>query len=160
MKVEQQVGGTQAQEDARIGAPRQITIDTDTYTLRVHDGVTPGGVKYLPEALMTAYSSFLFTGVENHGVPGPLPAAGTIQNKLNHLNATGDYQLPLLAGFTTGRPMLFRAEAEGVTLSVTDGQIRDGGADASLINIGDKEVVTITRLSETVFIVTNRYTGV
>lgn len=159
MRIEQQVGDTQAVEDARIGHPRQITIDIDTWTIRVHDGVTPGGHKFLPEELMANFSSRLFTAVENHGVPGVLSDADTIQNKLNFLNATGDYALPLLAGFTDGRPMLFRAAASGVTLSVTDGTIRDLGADAATIAIAEFETITLSRMSASVFIVTNRYGG-
>ena len=43
MKIEQQVGGSAANQDAYTGVPRQLTVDTDNYDLRLHDGVTPGG---------------------------------------------------------------------------------------------------------------------
>lgn len=36
-------GGTTAEHENFIGAPREVTVDTDLNTLRVHDGVTPGG---------------------------------------------------------------------------------------------------------------------
>lgn len=35
--------GTQAQNDGFIGGLAEITVDTTNMTLRVHDGVTPGG---------------------------------------------------------------------------------------------------------------------
>lgn len=35
--------GTAAQNDLYTGLEGEITVDTDTWTLRVHDGVTPGG---------------------------------------------------------------------------------------------------------------------
>lgn len=43
MIIEQQVGGSKPNQDAYTGAPRQITVDTDNWDLRLHDGVTPGG---------------------------------------------------------------------------------------------------------------------
>ena len=36
-------GGTTAEHENFIGAPREVTVDTDLNTLRVHDGQTPGG---------------------------------------------------------------------------------------------------------------------
>ena len=36
-------GGNQSASELFIGAPREITVDTDLNTLRVHDGSTPGG---------------------------------------------------------------------------------------------------------------------
>jgi hypothetical protein len=35
--------GTAAEHDSFVGAPAEITVVTDDWTLRVHDGVTPGG---------------------------------------------------------------------------------------------------------------------
>lgn len=36
-------GGTTIEHKKFIGAPREVTVDTDLKTLRVHDGETPGG---------------------------------------------------------------------------------------------------------------------
>lgn len=36
-------GGTTVEHERFIGAPREVTVDTDLRTLRVHDGETPGG---------------------------------------------------------------------------------------------------------------------
>ena len=36
-------GGTTAEHESFVGAPREITIDTDLNTVRVHDGQTRGG---------------------------------------------------------------------------------------------------------------------
>lgn len=36
-------GGTTSGHESFIGVPREVTIDTDLNTVRVHDGVTPGG---------------------------------------------------------------------------------------------------------------------
>lgn len=43
MKIEQQVGGAKPNQDAYTGEERQLTVDTDNWDLRLHDGATPGG---------------------------------------------------------------------------------------------------------------------
>lgn len=35
--------GSEAQNDAYIGAGGEITVDTDNWMLRIHDGVSEGG---------------------------------------------------------------------------------------------------------------------
>jgi len=39
----QRRGGTASEHEAFTGAPREITVDTTNNSLRLHDGVTPGG---------------------------------------------------------------------------------------------------------------------
>ncbi len=41
--------GTKEENDEFIGAPAEITIDLSSKTIRVHDGVTPGGTTLLNE---------------------------------------------------------------------------------------------------------------
>ena len=36
-------GGTQEQNEAFVGANREITVDTTNWAIRIHDGTTPGG---------------------------------------------------------------------------------------------------------------------
>lgn len=36
-------GGTQPQNDIFVGALRELSVDTDNWNLRIHDGITPGG---------------------------------------------------------------------------------------------------------------------
>lgn len=43
MKIEQEVGGSKPTQDAYVGPARQLTVDTDNWDMRLHDGVTPGG---------------------------------------------------------------------------------------------------------------------
>lgn len=38
-------GGSEAENDSYVGRPREVTVDTTNKTLRVHNGVTPGGFK-------------------------------------------------------------------------------------------------------------------
>ena len=43
--------GTTAKNDAFVGLPSEITVDTDKHSIRVHDGVTAGGHEILPDCL-------------------------------------------------------------------------------------------------------------
>lgn len=43
MKIVQEVGSTREEQDVYVGEDRQITIDTDNWDIRLHDGTTPGG---------------------------------------------------------------------------------------------------------------------
>lgn len=45
----QRRGGTATDSDAFTGADREVTVDTTNKTLRVHDGLTAGGIKILNE---------------------------------------------------------------------------------------------------------------
>ncbi len=58
-------GGTTAQHASFTGAPREITVDTTTHTVVVHDGVTPGGHPLLPASqnvfLKADYSTVAFS---------------------------------------------------------------------------------------------------
>lgn len=40
--------GTQTQNETFIGLPGELTMDTDSKTLRLHDGETPGGIVIAP----------------------------------------------------------------------------------------------------------------
>jgi glutathione peroxidase-family protein len=46
--------GTTAENNAFIGLPYEVTLDTERHSLRVHDGVTAGGREILPSELTDA----------------------------------------------------------------------------------------------------------
>lgn len=46
-KIVQEVGGAAANQDIYTGEARQLTVDTDNWDLRLHDGVTVGGHRLL-----------------------------------------------------------------------------------------------------------------
>lgn len=62
-------GGTTAQNNAFTGAPREISVDTEIWQLRLHDGTTPGGHVVSPGGTGA-------TGVT--GSPGATGATGTV----------------------------------------------------------------------------------
>lgn len=47
MKIVQDVGSTREEQDVYVGPARQITLDTDNWDIRLHDGVTVGGHRIL-----------------------------------------------------------------------------------------------------------------
>ena len=47
--------GTTAQNNAFTGAAGEISIDTDSKNLRIHDGVTAGGYEVIPAGTIVAY---------------------------------------------------------------------------------------------------------
>lgn len=68
-KTVQHKGGSTVQNDSYTGAAREITVDTTKNTLRVHDGVTPGGTELarisdLVSSVYTAGDGLTLTGVD------------------------------------------------------------------------------------------------
>nr|WP_321525798.1 hypothetical protein [uncultured Cohaesibacter sp.] len=56
-------GGTKAENDAYVGKAREVTLDMETPSLRIHDGITPGGYA------IQSYDPAV-------GVPGPIGEQG------------------------------------------------------------------------------------
>jgi len=48
------VGHTTAEASTFVGRDRELSINIDTHELRIHDGVTPGGIKVLTESQVNA----------------------------------------------------------------------------------------------------------
>ena len=78
-------GGTKEQNDAFTGQPRELTVDTTTKSIRVHDGSTAGGVETartdLDNVTNTDFynkgiSAGLGTGSGGSGPTGPQGVAG------------------------------------------------------------------------------------
>lgn len=55
--------GTTAENDAYIGEAYEVTLDTEKHTLRVHDGVTPGGHEMASGAALDDLSEEFNTNV-------------------------------------------------------------------------------------------------
>lgn len=80
--------GTTAQNDAYIGEAHEVTLDTEKHTLRVHDGVTPGG---WPVVALTDSVSVVSSGVEQKTAVTPKGVAEELKK-----------YLPLTGGTMTG----------------------------------------------------------
>ena len=71
--------GTTAKNDAFVGLPSEITVDTDKHTIRVHDGVTAGGHALATDADLATVRAT---------AEGALPKSGGEMN--GAILATGD----------------------------------------------------------------------
>jgi len=159
MRIVQQVGGNEVTEDARIGAPRQITIDTDTYSIRVHDGVTPGGHKILNENQFTALNFREFLGLGAFSVPATPMTAELAESNLCQFSVAGTYTLPALSAISlVGIPILLKATVAAVIVQRAGADvISDLGADVNSLALTQHEIVKIVKQDTARWLVVNRY---
>jgi len=71
--------GTTAQNDKFTGAPGEVTVDTDRNTLRVHDGVTPGGTKLAREDAVQKFP----TSIPESDAPNSILSTVAIKKERN-----------------------------------------------------------------------------
>jgi len=84
-------GGTTAEHTLFVGSPREVTVDTDLKTLRVHDGITAGGTPLAAASDITG----LFLEVANNlsdlqSLPATLTNLG-----LDNVDNTTDLNKPI-----------------------------------------------------------------
>lgn len=101
-RIVQMPGGSSASEDTIVGSSRQIRVDTERDELRLHDGVTPGGVR-IPnlEALLGLFIS------KSEGLTGDVGFPETGAGILVRL-AEGTYEVRSLGagdGVTVENPL-------------------------------------------------------
>ena len=111
--------GTSGQNDAFTGAVGEITVDTSLYTLRIHDGVTPGGV-----ATVGLSSTQTLT---NKTLTSPILGG----------NVTGTANISSLTGFIS---------ASG---NITGGNIITGGLVTATGNVTGGNITTAGLISAT-----------
>jgi len=153
----QQVRGSEAVEDARIGPAGLITVDTDTYSLRIHDGLKPGGYKIPNEDHIAGFSTRGFMARNAQSVPGNLTAAAV--SDLNEFTTAGTWVLPSLGDVPNiGDILILCATVSDVTVDAFGtNQILDQGAVVTSLSLVANELVTIAKRSATQYIVMNRY---
>lgn len=108
-------GGTAAENDAYTGALRELTIDMENGSIRLHDGVTPGGIVISGGGGLEALDTFLLgthftTGATvinlsvepSHKNNTTVMMNGLYQNKstYNISGTTLTFTSPILAGVT------------------------------------------------------------
>lgn len=81
--------GTTAENDVFIGAEAEVTVDTTLKQLRVHDGVTAGGIKVAKEADLTTGlsqkqdTSNLVTSISSASTDTEYPSAKLLYDSLS-----------------------------------------------------------------------------
>jgi hypothetical protein len=116
-------GGTTSENLLFTGAQREVTVDTDNNTLRVHDGVTAGGF-----ALATHDEVADGTFYYNDDVPGGSVANSYILVPKPNTIAPNTYEDGVLFGFVTGNPNTGPASASFQGLGVKSIKLA-GGSD-------------------------------
>ncbi|MDE6481594.1 MAG: hypothetical protein K2L25_02110 [Alphaproteobacteria bacterium] len=123
--------GTSAQHNNFTGAPGEVTVDTDLNTLRVHDGVTPGGTilasrDEIATQIMPG-SNYIELALGASGARYTAPASGYFT--INKAAGTSGAYLTLLNlssgigittdGYQTGAKYLWVPAAAGDTVTVS-----------------------------------------
>lgn len=155
MRVDQQLRGTTAWNNAQVFPNGTFTWDTDLHNIRVHDGVTAGGWVVPGLANIPAFATLEFLATANYSTPGTLP--NTVAYSLATISVAGTYTLPAVSTITLGGPILFKPTVAGVVIA-------PGGSDTLLdhntsgnLNLVQYEVCKITRSGAASWQVINRY---
>lgn len=156
MEYVQQVRGDNATEDARTAPVGVITIDTDNFGLRIHDGSTPGGIRVLSEPQLTAYKQLEFSAVSVESTPGDFDAS--LGSKLASITAGGTYNLPALSGLEVGQRIAIIATTSGVTLGCDGSEkFNDKGSVSATLSLVQDELLTVAKYDATNWRVIGRY---
>lgn len=107
-------GGTSTQHQSFTGAPKEVTVDTDKHTLRVHDGVLAGGHEvqmapdYLPkdelnfDQIVSNYTDGFFSTVSKSLFSSILAQWYALNNDNHHTYMTvADWKNGIWVCFTT-----------------------------------------------------------
>lgn len=157
-RIVQQVRMGSVASAAYIGAPGQITMDTDSNDLFIHDGVTLGGWRLPNENNIAGFSVRAFTAVRTESVPGLMTAAN-VNTKHVDFTVLGTYSLPALADIgNIGDVIELQAQVPGVIVDIqgTD-RMLDQGIQVSSISLTQYEVVRISKKTTTRYLINSRY---
>lgn len=116
-------GGTTAENLLFTGAQREVTVDTDNNTLRVHDGVTAGGYALATESEL-ADATYYY----NDDIPGGSVANSYILVPKPNTIVPNTYEDGVLFGFVTANPNTGPATASFQGLGVKSIKLA-GGSD-------------------------------
>lgn len=137
----QLIRGSTANQDAFIGNSGEITVDTQTNELRLHDGFTPGGKVIPNKDTIPTLSRSIFESVDSLGVPGTLLAADL--DAILTLTAAGTYRLPNRSTISIGSQIWVYATVAGVIVGGYDAsqQIRSQGAVADTYSLNQYQTI-------------------
>lgn len=156
MKVQQQIRGTTDTVDSTVLPMGTIQIDTDLMQIRLHNGVTPGGVVFMNGEQIVSTGTLEFTSNVAYNTPGIMPAS--VVGKRVTINTPGDYELPLITEFPTGSRIVISTTQLGVTLG-TEGTetISDQGVAVTMIAMEQHKVYTLARQSTSQWLMCSAY---
>ena len=112
--------GTDSQSNAFTGALAEVTVDTTTKTLRVHDGATPGGSELVNLSSEQTLESKTINALT---LTGSLTANSSTGSSGQYLESTSDgvrWSNIDTASISNGNSSVSVAESANVTVSITD----------------------------------------
>jgi hypothetical protein len=117
--------GTNAQNIAFTGALAEITVDTTNGTLRVHDGITPGGSNVATVSYVTSQISALSANSISSGTSNvQIPSSGS--NIRVNVGGTSNVAVFSTAGANVTGTLGISGAVTGASLSVSTGNIAGG----------------------------------
>jgi hypothetical protein len=117
--------GTNAQNIAFTGALAEITVDTTNGTLRVHDGITPGGSNVATVSYVTSQISALSANSISSGTSNvQIPSSGS--NIRVNVDGTSNVAVFSTAGANVTGTLGISGAVTGASLSVSTGNITGG----------------------------------
>jgi hypothetical protein len=117
--------GTNAQNIAFTGALAEITVDTTNGTLRVHDGITPGGSNVATVSYVTAQIGALSANSISSGTSNvQIPSSGS--NIRVNVGGTSNVAVFSTAGANVTGTLGISGAVTGASLSVSTGNITGG----------------------------------
>jgi hypothetical protein len=149
--------GSTAQNDVFTGAVGEITVDTTLYTLRTHDGVTPGGVATVgTTAVQTLTNKTLTSPILGGNVTG----TANISSLTGFISASGN----ITGGNITTGGLITATGNITSTANVTGGNITTAGLISATGNITGGNIlgganVNATTHTGTTVSVTGNVTG-
>jgi len=112
--------GTDSQSNAFTGALAEVTVDTTTKTLRVHDGATPGGSELVNLSSEQTLESKTINALT---LTGSLTANSSTGSSGQYLESTSDgvqWSNIDTASISNGNSSVSVTESANVTVSITD----------------------------------------
>lgn len=113
--------GTSAQHNSFTGAPGEVTVDTDLNTLRVHDGVTPGGTILAKQGGGMPGTSFIDMQIGANGATYTAPNAGYIYVQGLSTNASSALDIVVNNLYAIYQPAAYNSSTVRALVPVTPG---------------------------------------
>lgn len=158
MKIIKHIGYGTAESDALILPSRAISVDTETFDIRVHDGITPGGHRVPNESQIGGFVFRQFNSLSSLGVPGAL-LDSDVEGRFCSFTLAGTYVFPTLADIANvGAPVWAYGSVAGIDIEPFAGEFFfDKGVDLTTISLAENETILFAKKSTTRWQVLLRY---
>lgn len=113
--------GTSAQHNSFTGAPGEVTVDTDLNTLRVHDGVTPGGTILAKQGGGMPGNTFVDIALGQNGATYTAPRAGYVYVQGTSTNSSSALEIVVNNMYAIYNPAAYNSSTVRALVPVSAG---------------------------------------